>query len=293
MSDPLLLNSDGMLLDGQSHLNASTRGLWQFYARHRGEVERLILPDKPDPRLAVLGAGNCNDLDLVWAHNRFAAIHLFDLDRAAMERALQRQGVANHSRIHLHGPIDLTAVADLAGTWKGRNVPAARIEEALRRLDAPDDPILSPLSESFDLVLSPCVLSQLFLSVRDVLGASHPDWPRLKDALRRRHLRQMTRLLAPGGRGVLVIDVASTSDLPQLDRAKEHEIDALMHAATVDGKCFKGLRPAEMLAAIRSDPQLARRLAQPRVTRPWIWHLGFTRAFLVYGLTWNSPSRAP
>ena len=66
-------------------------------------IEQLLLPDVSHPagRLCVLGAGNCNDLDLRRLSERFDEIHLIDLDPAALGEAVRRQGVEGCANVRL------------------------------------------------------------------------------------------------------------------------------------------------------------------------------------------------
>src|SRR5205814_1562798 len=155
--------------------------------------------------------------------------------------------------------------------WRGRAVADAEVETALAQVE------LAPLSgERFDVVLSPCVLSQLLVMARDLLGASHPLWPRLKAALRARHLKEVLSLTKPRGRGVLVVDLSSTSILPGLDRATDDDAADLLSKCVADGKCLRGLEPAEIAAvAQKTGP-----VDSIAVSHPWIWHLGWGKTFL-------------
>ena len=268
--------------DEQSRMNQSTRGAWDWYANYRRHVERLIIPRDRGGRICVLGAGNCNDLDLTWLIEAFAEVHLIDIDPAALNRAAHRQGVNGHPKLVLHAPLDLTGIADRMAGWKGRNVTDAELTAAVEAALAISQPIVAG---GFDVVLSPCVLSQLLCGVRDVIGKSHPGWPRLKAALRSRHLRDLAGLCAPDGRGVLVVDLASSNALPGLDRARDEELPDLMRMCARDGKCFRGLEPRELAAAIRGDKALNRIVSDTSISQPWLWHLGWGKAFLVYGMT--------
>lgn len=279
----MLIGPEESLADEQTRMNQSTRGQWDFYANHRRQIERLIVPQARGGRIGVLGAGNCNDLDLKWLTEAYAEVHLVDIDRSAVDRAMQRQGVAQSARVKLHAPVDLTGIAAVTAGWKGRKVGEAEAEAAIQRCAQLEH--LNARLDSFDLVLSPCVLSQLLCGVRDLIGKDHPGWPRLKAALRARHLRDLMGLVARNGRGVLVIDLASTSAIPGLERAREDDVEGLMRMSVRDGKCFKGLEPAEILPAMRAENALRGVAGESEISRPWIWHLGFGKAFLVYGMT--------
>src|SRR5437660_103300 len=60
--------------------NRETAEGWQPFAEHRARVTGLLLPGAR--RLAVLGAGNCNELDLTALGDAYREIHLADPDGA-------------------------------------------------------------------------------------------------------------------------------------------------------------------------------------------------------------------
>ncbi len=113
----------------QARFNLSTRSHWEHFAAHRAHIEELLLPDCSHPagRLCVLGAGNCNDLDLPRLSERFDEIHLVDLDANALDQAIQRQGVEGSFKLRVHAPVDLTGIADALSRWRGRRQPRRRL----------------------------------------------------------------------------------------------------------------------------------------------------------------------
>jgi len=281
----MLLGPEKSLRDHQSRMNDSTRGQWDWYASHRRHIERLILPPTPGRRtgrICVLGAGNCNDLDLHWMLDVYTEVHLVDIDPAALDRALKRQKIDPTNRpIHRHAPIDLTNIADLTRGWKSRPVSDVEAHAAIAKVSEPIN--LPNLPGPFDTVLSPCVLSQLLCGVRDLLGKDHPHWPNLKNALRARHLQTINHLLTPAGRAVLVIDLASSNRLPGLARATDHDLPQLLHYAITHQKSFRGLEPQELTTRLRHHHPRA----TPTISPPWLWHLSLAKAFLVYAMTWT------
>ena len=278
--DEWLIGPVAGLGDEQSRMNRSTRGQWDWYAAHRQAIERLIVPEGQGGRggrICVLGAGNCNDLDLKWLTAAYAEVYLVDIDRAALERAAERQGVAGVPAIHVHAPVDLTGMAALTQRWVGRAAREDDIAAAVANAEQDGEPIGGG---SFDVVLSPCVLSQLLMGVRERVGKDHPGWPRLKSAIIARHLSTVVRLTGPGGRGVLIVDLASSRVVPGLDRAADAEIGDVMRMCVRDRRCFHGLEPAEIGGVLRRQGG-----GEQTVSSPWVWHLGFGKAFLCYGLT--------
>src|SRR5688572_32284061 len=162
----------GDVIEAQSKMNRSTAGQWGIYRTHRESIERLLAPADPRDRsrsLCVLGAGNCNDLDLTWLKQVFADVHLVDIDADAVNGAVRRQGVEG---VVTHAPMDLTAVADLLSTW--RKAPPPEDEEIARLARTSEEAALPDLGRRFDVVLSPCVLTQILNPLRQTITRNHP-----------------------------------------------------------------------------------------------------------------------
>lgn len=68
----------------------------------------------------MLGAGNANDLDLDALAAHFCAVHLVDIDRAALTRAAARQSPATRAKLHLHGGIELSGLDERLELWTRR-----------------------------------------------------------------------------------------------------------------------------------------------------------------------------
>lgn len=273
-------------IQSQSKANRSTRDHWAWFASHRAEIQKLLLPDvgrpvSDAPRLCVLGAGNCNDIDLSVLVQSFAEVHLVDIDAAALHDAVERQGVAGAKPLRLHGGIDLTGIAELVPLWEKQPPGAAEVKSAARRAAHAAAPALGG---PFDVVLSPCLLSQLCGYATDVLGRSHPRRRELLVALRTRHLRTLVDLLAPGGTGVVICDVASSTGHRELHDIRREKLAGFLDRLTYTDRTFDGLSPASMRDALHTDPLIAPLLAPVQQIAPWVWHLGPRRTFLVYGL---------
>ena len=200
----------------QLRLNRETLDNWGLYRSHREAVADLICrpPQPTSARLCILGAGNCNDLDLARFTSRFAQVHLVDLDRQAMASGVQRQSPPAPGGISLHGGIDLTGILKNLDTWErfrpGRESIAHCIREARAFAGLP-----SP--GRFQVVASICLLSQLIDTVVSVTGPKAVPLE-LVGALQQRHLRLLAELLLPGGAGHLVTDFALERGGPRLAR---------------------------------------------------------------------------
>jgi hypothetical protein len=83
--------------------NIQGRDAWARFAPHRAQVMRLLEGGRGT--LAVLGAGNLNDVDLGALQRSYDEIHAIDVDGESVRLGVRRQ----HARIDVHAPVDLTA----------------------------------------------------------------------------------------------------------------------------------------------------------------------------------------
>jgi hypothetical protein len=94
----------------------------------------------------------------------------------------------------------------------------------------------------------------------------------------------MAEQVAPGGWGILVTDVASSRAVPGLESRPPGELPDLLRTLAARGRCYSGLEPAAVEAALRSDPLAAWQIADVQTLAPWLWKLGPLKTFLVYAL---------
>ena len=275
--------ADSKALRSQAKANRSTRDHWAWFGSHRAEIQKLVLPGigEPGGRLCVLGAGNCNDVDLQALAGAFREVHLVDIDGQALGQAVSRQGVAANPAVRLHGGTDLTGIAELFPAWERQPPDVLGVKEAAGRAT---QAVVADVGGPFDVVLSPCLLSQLVGYADDVLGRRHPCRRELLVALRTRHLRTVVDLLAPGGAAVVVCDVASSTGHPALRDMRRDKLQDYLDRLTYTDRGFDGLSPVAMRDALRSDPLVAPLLGAVQQVAPWLWHLGPRRTFLVYAL---------
>src|SRR5687768_4174860 len=270
----------------QARQNRGTAGQWQLYAPHRAQVEKLLLSARADlaatpVSLCVLGAGNCNDLDLNHLARLFERVRLVDIDPQALADGLRRQAATHLRQISTQAPVDLSGLGPMLSAWHGLPPVPSAIEQAVdwvgRHQPFGNEPCAA------DVVLSPCLLSQLIEPVRLALGAKHEKYPLLRKAIVARHLRLLSELVKPGGKGLLVIDLACSDYVPDLGRTQEQDVLGLMNGLLERGKYFSGLAPHELLAVLRADATLS----EVRPHRPWIWHLSLKRSFIVYAISFH------
>jgi hypothetical protein len=277
MSRPPDQPSRQSLQGGHLRKNEASRGLWNEFQVHRRRVTDLLLaasetaaaPATDKPRLVVLGAGNCNDLDLTLLRGRFAAIDLVDCDGVAVLQGIARQQLTADSAIRFVGPIDLANFGPIA-------IP--------NQLAPPPPPIALRLStEPARVAASVCLLSQILDDVASCLGTSHSHYEEAVRQVRLAHFQLLVDLLVPGGTGVLVTDVVSSDSAPQLASATPLTLPRLVQDLITQRNFFSGLNPAVIYSLLTTHSDLAPRINDVSVLKPWLWNLG-QRVYAVYAV---------
>lgn len=261
----------------QQQRNRESRERWSQYKEHRDAVTELILAEAPalaGGRLCVLGAGNCNDLDLEAIAKTFAQIVLVDWDDEALQTGLTQQPLKESLRekITTLGNIDLTGVAPELSQWSPQSPPDdATIDRWILSSQAAD-----PLAGqgSFDVVISVCTLTQLIEVVILCLGENHPRFVELLVAVRSRHLRMLVELTAPGGTAILCTDIVSSLSCPTLNQIPLPKLAGALSQLIQQRNFFTGANPFVLEAFFRTDPQIASHLSQVILRAPWLWNFG-------------------
>jgi len=270
------------LVARQLRLNRETLDNWRLYRSHREAVADLICqpPQPASARLCILGAGNCNDLNLARFSGRFAQVHLVDLDRQAMAKGVQRQSPLATGRISLHGGIDLTGILKTLATWEryrpGRESIAHCIREARAFAGL-------PFPGRFQVAASMCLLSQIIDSIVSVTGSGAVP-KELVNTLRQRHLRLLAELLLPGGVGYLVTDFALERGGARPARQILPEPDS---AAGAPGDAFLGLNPGELRESVSNDAVLRHQVRHARVSPSWLWRQNPRRTLRVCAVSFQ------
>jgi hypothetical protein len=273
------------LVQVQRDHNVQTDSGWNLFAEHRRQVTQLLMPGQPHggQRLCVLGAGNCNDIDLAQLTSAYSEVHLVDLDEQALQRALERHPAAAANRICLHGGCDLSGILEPLSRWSPQ---APAHDEDVSRTIAQALAAPPPLKERFSTTASVCLLSQMIHSIVLSLGEDHPRFVDLMSAVRLRHLRYLAELTAPGGHILLITDVVSSDSCRQLVDVAPEQVPALIRQLIEHRNFFHGVNPAVIAHILRSDPELAARNSALEFIPPWRWNLG-PRVYAVYGMKWR------
>ncbi len=265
--------------------NREGRDLWDRYATHRDRVTEAAVqlapagaPGTPGGRLIWLGAGNANDIDLPRLCARFAEVHLVDIDDAALQRAAGRQSPEVRARLHSHAPVDLSGIYDKL------DLPPVRRPRGEALVTEATASVLAALPSGFDVVVSGCMLSQMSWALSRLAASKlTPDeLPPLEQALATIHLRTVLGLLAPGGIGLLVSDLVSSSAYPLDELAPDADLAALVARLANERTAHAVCNPELLRQLMRRDPWLRAHAATPEMGMPWLWTGSKSLTYLVY-----------
>jgi hypothetical protein len=262
--------------------NRNSESCWEQFGDHRERLTRLARQTGGE-RIAVLGAGNCNDLDLPTLASAYRQVHLVDLDEEALRRARDRQPPDVAAALTLHAPVDLSGALGRLAEFRRERPTAAQVAAIPR--DAADE-VAAALRTTFDTVMSTGLLSQIMHGARMALG-EHPDLERVAHALALGHLRSMLRLLRPGGTGLFVTDTCSSEMYPPLEeRCRRFSPVAVLARLEETDNVLSGTRPSAIFEALTSDPVLAAQVESPELLEPWLWRMG-KLVLLVYAVAFK------
>jgi hypothetical protein len=230
----------------QRYFNRASQPSWREFAAHREQITSRLEAASADSRsLCVLGAGNCNDLDLVRLAARFDSVRLVDLDAEAMQA-----GVANQFQLAgvPQGKVDFTA-CDLTGAMElCHEIAQAPSGEAFARLRGTLSqlPAVRQLGTQFSTVASTCLLSQLIL--------------------------------------ILFADFVSSETHPEILAAPTGALPGIMEKVLREQACFPGMNPHVLLRVLGEPPLSAYWEGPAEMSAPWVWNLG-PRSYLVTAIT--------
>jgi hypothetical protein len=265
----------------QQAANRSGILLYDSFATHRARMTALVRKASPGGRLCVLGAGNCNDLDLATLGASYREIHLVDLDPESLDRARLRQSPALRARLFLHAPVDLSGLVGRLERWTRFEVTP---EELIEHADATSEVIAETVPGPFDVVLSACILTQMQLLPVNVMTDRHPLFEAVRHTLNLTHLRTLLRLQAPGGRAFLVTDVTSDRITSFGSISEAADLRPLMDELVQQGEIFYAANPKLLEAIAHDDPKLRKNARLSGPLDAWAWQNGSGGVFLVYAL---------
>lgn len=262
--------------------NASSLPHALLYTHHRQHLTQQLLRHGGSERsLCILGAGNCNDVELDALLQHYRELHLVDLDRVALEHALDRVPESGRQRVHAHAPVDLSGMLPVLDRWQRFQLTP---EDLIRHPETTAQALRKRLGADFDVVASACLITQMQLAVLQTLGESHRLFQAIRHTLSVTHLRTLAALTRPGGRVILASDLVANDHLALPDDASstDAELKAVFDEAVRQGAAMHVAHPAVIGAMLRDDPILARELRPEPIRDVWLWQQGPARRFLVY-----------
>jgi hypothetical protein len=256
----------------ERQMNQATRNCWELFVTHRRRVTSLLTDDSHEQsgELLIVGAGNCNDLELSALLEAYSRVHLVDIDATAMEAGTSFQNVSEpQTGLVLHRGVDVTGIADQMSGWIAGGPPdAEELAECISRVHAAE----IALPQGVDVAVSMCLLSQLMMAMNTALGDEHPQFRNLASAVRIRHLLHLVGSVRPGGRVLIVTDLTSTDTYPELFSTSQRELPELLERIMAEDRFLTGVNPFHLQRLCHEVPELARRVAEVRVSRPWTWY---------------------
>lgn len=262
----------------QAERNARHEDGWERFAPHRRQVMRHVLRYKSaNRRLAIAGAGNCNDLDLQMLTEAFEQVHLLDLDADAVSRGRERQAVPSDAALQVHR-CDAVGAAEVFEQWREDGPPATADAVAQLRAIRPPPPPCGPA----DVCVSLCLISQILEAATLCFSSGRPVPPDVLLACRDLHLQWLLRSTAEEGVALLITDFTSSDTFPALPSLDADQLAAGLSKRLAAGDFFTGLHPGRLAGRLR---ELAGPSARDvTVSAPWSWNLG-PRTYAVCALT--------
>ncbi|WP_285765919.1 hypothetical protein [Peribacillus sp. SI8-4] len=164
--------------------NESRYSRWK---QHRNQVthlfEAVMSKEAMIEKVAIIGAGNCDDLDLVYLAARCRSIYLFDIDQESMEKGIKNLPELARKKIKLV-KINVTGLDTIGfdenlSSMLNRGQKATSIIHYVREIENQ----LSQLSEQlfaeyydeFDIVATSAIYTQLFYNWAMDLLAEQAD----------------------------------------------------------------------------------------------------------------------
>ena len=225
--------------------NQQRERAWLLYPEQRRRVTALVRSLQRARGLCVLGAGNCDDIELQELAIAFGNAHVVDIDAAALAGGVSRLPPRARERVVQHGGVDLAGHLGQQSAWEKAVPPLGELLLGAGNKSA--EIAASIAGGPFDVVLSSCLLTQLWLPLKRTLVLATSEWQRIFALISLTHLLTMARLLRPGGSAVLVTEVAA-------GRAREPNLGLL-------------------LMLLREHPELSTLVHDLRLIEPWTWTL--------------------
>ncbi len=272
---------ENFISEAHRRRNQSTKSFRSAMSEHRQRLMELLRNDNGSPggHLALLGAGNANDVDLSELVNHYDSVTLIDLDEDALRLAFKELSLEQRTKVTCLGGVDVTGIfASLASAdTSSRDGVRSIIRQTMSaRL---------PSNKRFDVVASTCLISQLIDSINMVMPAQHPLYLELVLAVRNRHIEQIAELLVSGGKGVLISDFVASETAPELATLKTSQLLAAAQNWIRQNNFFTGCNP-NAIHQFLADSSKRLEIVGVTMKGPWRWDIG-TKMFAVFAAVFD------
>ena len=239
---------------------------WELAKEHREIISSMILASvqRKQGDICLLGAGPCNDIELIPMVGHFNRVVMVDWDLASMQEGLAKQEVLPDERfVQLLGA-DLAGVKDLLDVYA--RYPTPELMEQLKEAAEQNNPKLD--SGKFSVVASTCILSQLMFKIHECVREKNEDFAHLMFNVRKRHIELMLDCLSPGGIGLLITDFVSSDSLPEI--LKTDRLQQVLQKGIKEQNFFHGMNPQRIHLTF-GEESVRQQIDSLEVTSPWRW----------------------
>jgi hypothetical protein len=264
--------------NSQNHIE-----LWKRYSGHRNQLMRLIASfyAAPQMTICILGAGSCADFDLQELSKMFSEVHLVDINSSAIRNGVKNQRAENISNIIIHNSTDITNINYLIKKWSEEEPAQEMIDNCISEME--QDCIMQNLSGRFDIVISSCMMTQLFLAAKKCI-ASEENKNKMVFALRKQHLQLLLSLTNKNGTALLATDMSAFETEQDFSTAEDCDIHEIMLELIRKKTFFTGANPFAVMNEIKAKKKIISQLRDVIFISPWLWQMFEDRVYLVYAL---------
>jgi len=284
------------ILQTQKRANVETRDRFTLYETHRKKSTELILSKCSCGKILIIGAGNCNDVDLPTLCEHFEQVHLVDIDEDALRHGLRQLGPTPPNNVFLHVN-DVTQILPVYQEMIQKPY-SSTIRRTMARLFSLSFPSLPFLKESFNIVVSQCILSQLVHPAVKLWQEEHkynPTVGRLLKAfvhaLSANHLKEMASYLSKGNIGIVITDVVSSDDVGHPISKPQSILEQCYFGqhSNFYGKNLLGTNIVAVYDDFRNELSNIIRLEvhKPTLAPSWKWTFSETREYIVQAFVFH------
>ncbi|WP_240417883.1 hypothetical protein [Paenibacillus periandrae] len=280
---------------------------WVDWEGHRQEINLLISRSLADGyqrnRAIVLGAGNCDDLDLYYFCNIFEQMTLVDIDALSLQEGVNRLAPELLDRIQLLGNIDFTKLDQVNFYSRFNDLlerKALTTEISCFLTQTPSEivrcSLLEPWRGQYSVVISSAVYTQIFyihvLTLLAVHASSYTaeeitvlmdGLKTLRDCMVKAYNDLMLDLLEEGGTIIAWSDVVKFDEQSPFPEEQFYAINNEMERMQF---MFDLASKQGREAALTGLHDLHGRLhSQDRQFACWIWPYSSNRQYITFGIS--------